>query len=51
MKSRIVVKEINYGYVDIEVPDGTSLEAVHNIAEDEYAKGNVNWTASTLDVC
>lgn len=47
MKFSILVKETNYGRVDIEAKD---IEAAKQKAEEEYFAGKINWKDSNFEV-
>ena len=54
MKVTINVKEVSYGFIEIEVPDNLSEDEIGNIVYDKapelYGEGKVNWGKLDFDV-
>lgn len=50
MKLQVNVKEVSYGFVEIDVPDGAGDDEVYAAAEEAYSQGLVNWGDEQFEV-
>jgi hypothetical protein len=44
------VQETSYGFVELEVPDGTPEEEIYQKVEDAYYNGQIQWTGGDFSV-
>lgn len=49
-KLQVNFKEINYGWLEIEVPDNATDEEIMETAWDTYGSGDCNWGKCDCDI-
>lgn len=50
MKLTVNFKEVNYGWLEIEVPDNATDEEIMEKAWDEFWRGGLQWGKTNTDI-